>query len=132
MKTLNFPIVQGLTHSWEIRKSQVAAAITPPLVQVRAELSAHKSFVSDRSLNLLFVKANRKPQAMETKEVLPTQLREAGILNLKHSDCSSRFSQFFFLVQEKQWKIQHEWKKRKKQTIFFFMFSLWLQDRKQK
>lgn len=96
MKTLNFPIVQGLTHSWEIRKSHVAAAITPPLVQVRAELSAHKSFVSDRSLNLLFVKANRKPQAMETKEVLPTQLREAGILNLEHSDCSSRFSHFFF------------------------------------
>ena len=59
-----------------------------PLVQVRVQLPAHRSFASDQPSNLLSGRATQRPDTIKTREVLQRKLGEAGILDLRHSDCS--------------------------------------------
>lgn len=41
------------------------------------------------------LEANKKPETMETKEVLQRKLSEAGVLDPTHSDCYSCFAHFY-------------------------------------
>lgn len=79
-------------------------------------MSVQKSSVSDQSLNLWSQEA-----AEDHKESPSDQESEAWILDLKHSDYSSRFSQFYSFRKSRK---DSKWMRKTNKRTFSQVFTM--------